>query len=138
MCAGLYAQEAKAQDEVQETIETGKVAQDKMIFTIDGGEEKYNHIRLFNETSVPVFNCRVVILDENNKIQSVYGEYKFKRIDDQAGHTSTIMSGTKLGIQLPQEFDQEVSFVVEYKNFPVFDAIFVRLRDKKNAYTSEF
>ena len=115
------------------------VAQEKMKFVIEGSEDTYNQIWVVNKTSVDHFRCRVLILDENDQIRSEYGVYEFTSRRDSDSNTDRIRRGTKIGIQLPEDFTHEVSFSVEYRDFPLFDAVVIYLRDKDNGnFSSEF
>lgn len=112
-------------------------AQEKMIFVIEGPEEMYNQIRVINETSADQLRCRVVVLDENDQIKSEYGQYNVVGQGRWDSNTDRISRGTKLGIQMPQDFTGELSFTVEYKDYPFFDAILIHLTDKANGYSNE-
>lgn len=113
-------------------------AQEKMIFVIEGPEETYNQIRVINETSLTELRCRVVVLDDSNKIKSEYGQYNIVGQGQYDSNTDRIRRGTRLGIQMPQDFTAELAFTVEYKDYPFFDAILIHLTDKANGYSNEF
>ena len=110
------------------------VAQEKMSFVVGGPETTYNQIRVVNETSLPDLSVRVVVLDQDDKIITVYGEYVLNGIGDTDSHTSFIAMGAKIGIQLPKDFATPLAFNVEYKDYPFFDAIIVHLRDKGSEF----
>lgn len=99
-------------------------------FIVEGPERSYNQVRVSNETSQENFNCRVVILNDDNSTKEVYGVYELKEKGDTDSNTNRIKRGTKLGIQLPKDFPVEVDFSVEYKDYPMFDAIIIHLYDK--------
>ena len=109
------------------------MAQDKMVFVIEGSETVYNQIRVVNETTDPTFNCRVVVLDENDNIRSVYGEYSLNGCGDSDSNTSRIPRGTRIGIQMPSGYDKELSFIIDYIDAPLFDIVVVKLRDKSSS-----
>lgn len=112
-------------------------AQEKMIFVIEGPEDTYNQIRVINETSADQLRCRVVVLDENDQIKSEYGQYNIVGQGRWDSNTDRIQRGTRLGIQMPQDFTTELSFTVEYKDYPFFDAILIHLTDKASGYSNE-
>lgn len=112
----------------------GAMASDKMTFVIGGPEEVYNQIRVENETSLDTLTCRVVILKGEDEIESVYGVYNLYGIKDSDYNTERIHRGTKLGIQMPDDFEGELSFDVEYKDRPFFDYIVIHLRDKVSRF----
>ena len=116
----------------------GMAAQDKMAFVIEGPEDMYNQIRVRNETSIQAFRCRVVVLGEDDQILSESGLYNFDSGKAEDSNTDRIRRGTKLGIQLPQDMNAELSYTVEYKDYPFFDAIIIHLFDKTNGFSSEF
>ena len=113
-------------------------AQEKMQFVIEGPEEMYNQIRVTNETSLSNFRCRIVILDEDNRITKDYGTYHLGGSKSTDTNTDRIQRGTRLGIQLQQDMDAELTFTVEYKDLPLFDAIIIHLYDKEKGFSNEF
>jgi hypothetical protein len=116
----------------------GMSAHEKMQFVIEGPEEMYNQIRVTNETSLSNFRCRIVILDEDNRITKDYGTYHLGGSKSTDTNTDRIQRGTRLGIQLQQDMDAELTFTVEYKDLPLFDAIIIHLYDKEKGFSNEF
>ena len=57
---------------------------------------------------------------------------------DSDTNTSRISRGTKLGLQFPDDFDHELLYTVEYRDYPLFDAIDIILYDKNSDFNSEF
>lgn len=112
-------------------------AQEKMIFVIEGPEDTYNQIRVINETSLNEIRCRVVVLDDSNQIKSEYGQYNVVGQGHWDSNTDRIRRGTRLAIQMPQDFTAELAFTVEYKDYPFFDAILIHLTDKASGYSNE-
>ena len=112
-------------------------AKGKMTFVVGGPEEKYNQIRVVNETSMTNFTCRVVVVDGENKVASVYGVYNLSEWKSSDSHTSGIWRGTKMGIQMPNDFKGELDFDVEYLDLPIFDIILIHLHDKKSSFKNE-
>ena len=110
----------------------------KMSFTVEGTEDKYNTIRLINRSSHSDFNCRVVLLNEDNTVQSVYGEFFLKGLNDADSKTRFVHRGTRLGVQMMSDFDGEVTFSIEYKDYPIYDAIYIYIYDVDNAYDTSF
>ena len=51
---------------------------------------------------------------------------------------SRIKKGEWLGVQFPKNFTEEVSFFVEYKDYPLFDVIVIHLTDKGGGYEDEY
>ena len=103
----------------------------KMSFTVKGPEDKYNQIRVVNETSQENVTCRIVMMwdgDEHSK--EVYGVYHLKSIGDIDSNTRWLNAGTTVAIEMPKDFPVEVDFNVEYKDYPLFDAIVIHLFDK--------
>lgn len=108
------------------------------IFTAEGPEKSYNQIRIVNETSQENFRCQLVVLNDDNSIKELYGIYELKEKGDSDSNTNRFKQGTRFGIQLPNDFPVEVSFVIEYKDFPLFDAIIIHLHDKNSEFGDEF
>lgn len=113
------------------------VAQAKMSFTIEGPEETYNQIRVINETSQVNFRCRVVVMNSDDTTERVYGIYNLKGYNDNDSNTDRIDRGKRIGIELPKDFSAELSFSVEYKDYPFFDAILIHLYDKSSEFNEE-
>ena len=99
-------------------------------FVAEGPEKQYNQIRVVNETSQENFQCRVVVLDENDSLQKVYGVYNLNEKGDADSNTDKFPRGTKFGIQMPKNFPVEVDFMIEYKDIPLFDILIIHLYDK--------
>lgn len=114
------------------------MAQEKFSFVIEGSENTYNQVRIINRTSLNEIHCRVVVLDKEDKILSVYGTYDLSGYDDADFNTERIHRGTKIGLQFPEDFNHELGYSVEYKDYPFFDAVAVILYDKKSEFSSEF
>ena len=114
------------------------MAQEKFSFVIQGSEDTYNQVRVINRTSLQDIRCRVVVLDENNNILSVYGTYSMSGYDDADSNTERISRGTKIGLQFPEDFNHELLYSVEYRDYPLFDVVVVVLYDKNGEFSSEF
>ncbi len=110
----------------------------KNIFVIEGPEETYNQIRVINETSQSDFQCRIVVLKEDETTDRVYGVYDLKGFGDTCAKTARVTRGTKIAIQVPKSFPGEVSCSLEYKDFPLFfDAIVVHLNDEQTEFKED-
>lgn len=114
-----------------------------MSFEVKGDEKSYNQVRVVNETSYTNFHCRVVLLNEDKSVKDVYGDYELKEKGDsdantKSGNKSRIKKGEWLGVQFPKNFTEEVSFFVEYKDYPLFDVIVIHLTDKGGGYEDEY
>ena len=111
----------------------------KNIFVVEGPEDSYNQIRVVNETSQKDFKCRVVILNEDETTNRMYGVYYFKEIDSSASKSdiNRVQRGSKVAIQMPKDFPTEMSYYVEYKDYPFFDIIVIHLTDNKSEFNEE-
>lgn len=116
----------------------GMMAQEKFSFVIQGSEDTYNQVRVINRTSLMDLRCRVVVLDDNDNILSVYGVYNLRGYDDADFNTERIRRGMKLGLQFPEGFDHEVLYSVEYRDYPFFDVVVIILYDKNSEFSPEF
>ena len=119
-------------------IAVSMMAQEKFSFVIQGSENMYNQVRVVNHTSLQDIRCRVVVLDDQDNILSVYGMYNLTGYDDTDSNTSRIYRGTKIGLQFPEDFDHELLYTVEYRDYPLFDAVDIILYDKNSDFNSEF
>ena len=119
-------------------IAVSVMAQEKFSFVIQGNENTYNQVRVVNRTSLQDIRCRVVVLDNDNQIRSVYGVYTMSGYDDADYNTERISRGTKIGLQFPEDFNHELLYSVEYRDYPLFDAVVVFLYDKNSEFSSEF
>ena len=109
-----------------------------IIFTAEGDESSYNQVRVLNQTSQENFRCQLVILNEDDSTKELYGIYELKEKGDSDSNTKRFKRGTRFWLQLPKDFPVEVSFSIEYKDYPMFDAIIIHLFDKDNEFSSEF
>ena len=109
----------------------GVMAENKMSFVVNGPEERYNRIKVVNHTSFSDIECRVVLLNEDDSVRELYGIYKLKGFDDADSNTHFVDRNTKLGILFPDELSGEVDFLVEYKDYPLYDFIIIYITDKK-------
>ncbi len=113
--------------------------QQMMTFKVKGEEKTYNQVQVVNETSYTDFHCRVVVLNADSTEKEVYGDYVLKEKGDsdsntKSGTNSRIKKDSLLGIKFPKNFKEEVSFFVEYKDYPMFDIIVIHLTDKDGGY----
>jgi len=118
---------------------TALFAQNDLSFVVEGPEQSYNQVRVVNETPYTDFHCRVVILNDDKTVKEVYGDYQLKEKGDSDSNTksakeSRIPKGAQLGVKFPKNFDHELSFYVEYRDFPAFDVIIIHLTDKDGGY----
>ena len=114
-------------------------AQKEMTFVVEGPEQSYNQVRVVNETSYTDFHCRVVVLNEDKTVKEVYGDYSLKEKGDSDSNTkgtknNRILKGTPLAVKFPKNFNHELSFYVEYRDYPAFDVIIIHLTDKDGGY----
>ena len=118
-------------------------AQKDMSFVVEGPEQSYNQIRVVNETSLENFNCRVVILNDDKTVKEVYGDYELKEKGDSDSNTkgtkdNRVQKGAQLAVKFPKNFQHELSFYVEYRDYPLFDVIVIHLTDKDGGYGDEY
>ena len=107
------------------------MAENKMSFTVNGPEDRYNRIKMVNHTSYSNFDCRVFFLNEDESVGELYGIYNLKGYDDADSKTLWVDRNTKLGISFPDELPGEVDFLVEYKDYPLYDFIVIYITNKK-------
>lgn len=114
-------------------------AQKEMTFTVEGPEKSYNQVRVVNETPYTDFHCRVVVLNEDKTVKEVYGDYELKEKGDSDSNTKgckkdRIKQGEQLGVKFPKNFQHDLSFYVEYRDYPAFDVIVIHLTDENGGY----
>ena len=107
------------------------VAENKMSFTVNGPENRYNRIKVVNHSSYSNFECRVFVLNADESAGELYGIYNLKGYDDADSNTRWVEKNTKLEISIPDELPGEVDYLVEYKDFPLYDFIIIYITDKK-------
>lgn len=118
---------------------TAVFAQKDIAFEVKGPEVSYNQVRVVNETPYTDFHCRVVLLNDDKTVKEVYGDYELKEKGDsdsntKGGKKSRIKQGETLGVKFPKNFQHDLSFYVEYRDYPVFDVIVIHLTDKDGGY----
>ena len=107
------------------------MAENKMSFTVNGPENRYNRIKVVNHSSYSNFECRVFVLNEDESAGELYGIYNLKGYDDADSNTRWVEKNTKLEISIPDKLPGEVDFLVEYKDYPLYDFIIIYITDKK-------
>ena len=116
----------------------GQEAVNKLAFTVQGPERSYNQVRVVNHSSYSDFQCRVVFLNDDNSVDMQYGTYHLKGYDDTDTNSIDVRRGTRLGVQMAQDFEGEVTFSVEYKDYPFYDVIMIYINDLSGGFTDEF
>ena len=108
----------------------------KTTFKVEGPHNVYRRIRVINQTSQENFDCRFVLLKENEDGTltrgEVYGIYHLKGRNDIDTNTRWIDKGTLVGIEMPAGFPDDVEVSVEYNSV----AIRVTLLDKNSKFES--
>ena len=112
--------------------------QNKMAFTVEGPEERYNQIRVINHTSLSDFQCRVVYLNDDNSVKALLGVYNLKGYDDTDSHANDLKRGYRIGIQMPNDFPATVTFSIEYKDYPFYDAVLIYINETSSGYDDSF
>ena len=108
----------------------------KTTFKVEGPHNVYRRIRVINQTSQENFDCRFVLLKENEDgtmtRSEVYGIYHLKGRNDIDTNTKWIDKGTLVGIEMPASFPEDIEVSVEYNSV----AIRVTLIDKNTKFES--
>lgn len=116
---------------------TVSFAQRDLSFVVEGPEMTYNQIKVVNETSLSHFNCRIVLLNNDKSVKEVYGVFELAaegESDTSTNNANRVKKGSLLGIQFQKSFTADVSFFVEYKDYPFFDVIIIHLIDPDSEY----
>ena len=104
-------------------------AQNLKPFTVEGPEDRYNMIRVVNETSQDTITCRVVILGEENQTKEIYGTYLLTSKNDHDSNTKWVDRGANMALEMPKDFPVETSIAVEYVDRPVWDFLIIHITD---------
>jgi len=104
-------------------------AQNLKPFTVEGPEDKYNMIRVVNETSQDTLSCRVVFLNEENQSGEIYGVYNMTARYDHESTVKWVDRGMKMAVEFPKDFPIETSVTVEYVDRPIWDFITIHITD---------
>ena len=120
----------------------GGLYAEKIRFTVDGSEGRYNQIRLVNKTKASNFDCVAYFLDKDGDkyiAREPLGVFHLGDIGGKDTCTSIklIEKGTHIGIVVPDEAGT-VSYVVSYKDYPLFDIIEVSLYSEESPLGKEF
>ena len=115
---------------------------EKIRFTVAGSEGRYNQIRLVNKTGASNFDCIAYFLDKDGEkyiAREPLGAFHLDKIGGRDTCTSInlINQGDHIGIVVPEEVGQ-VSYVVSYKDYPLFDIIEVTLLGGESPLGKEF
>lgn len=109
----------------------------KIVFTVEGPESSYNQIKVINETSQDTVRCRLVVVKEDDSRDYVYGVYELKGKGDSDINTKKFTRGTRVAIEMPKDFDGEVSYTLEYLDLPLLDIVVVHLQDQNSEFNEE-
>ena len=108
-------------------------------FTVDGTERVYNQIRIVNSTKTD-FDCTAYLLEKRGDAlvaQEALGVFHLKNGNESDSCTKILRRGMNIGIDIPAEAG-EVSYVVSYKDYPLFDIIEVTIFDGESPLGKEF
>lgn len=108
-------------------------------FTVDGTERVYNQLRVVNSTGQD-FDCTAYLLEKRGDTfvaNSPLGVFHLKNGNDYDSCTKLIYKGTSIGIDVPESAGQ-ISYVVSYKDYPLFDIIEVTIFGGESPLGKEF
>lgn len=109
----------------------------KLSFVVEGPEQSYNRIFVVNETNQPQFRCRLVVLREDGSTDQLLGIYNLDGLNDSDSNAKDVKRGMRIGIELPKDFAKELAYTIEYKDYPLFDAVIVHLYEKDSEFLEE-
>lgn len=115
---------------------------EKIRFTVTGSEGRYNQIKIVNKTTASNFDCIAYFLDKDGEkyiAREPLGAFHLGEVSSKDTCTSInlIDKGTHIGIVVPDEVGP-VSYVVSYKDYPLFDIIEVSLYSEESPLGKEF
>lgn len=111
-------------------------------FKVGGSAKRYNQIRVVNNTHASYFDCEAFLLEERDGkliAQESMGSVRLRNpgADDTITTINLIKRGTNLGLAVPEKVG-EFSYVVDYKNYPLFDVIEIKLLGADSPLGKEF
>lgn len=115
---------------------------EKIRFTVTGSEGRYNQIKIVNKTTASNFDCIAYFLDKDGEkyiAREPLGAFHLGEMSskDTCTTINLIDKGTHIGIVVPDEVGP-VSYVVSYKDYPLFDIIEVSLYSEESPLGKEF
>lgn len=120
----------------------GGLYSEKIRFTVTGAEGRYNQVKLVNKTTASNFDCLAYFLDKDGEkyiAREPLGAFHLGEVSskDTCTTINLIDKGTHIGIVVPDEVGP-VSYVVSYKDYPLFDIIEVSLYSEESPLGKEF
>lgn len=111
-------------------------------FKVGGSAKRYNQIRVVNNTQASYFDCEAFLLEERDGkliAQESMGSVRLQNpgADDTITTINLIKRGTNLGLAVPEKVG-DFSYVVDYKNYPLFDVIEIKLLGADSPLGKEF
>ena len=115
---------------------------EKIRFTVGGSEGRYNQIKVVNQTKASNFDCIAYFLDKDGEkyiAREPLGAFHLDKTGsrDTCTNIKLISQGEHIGILVPDEVGP-VSYVVSYKDYPLFDIIEITLLDGESPLGKEF
>lgn len=115
---------------------------EKIRFTVGGSEGRYNQIKVINQTKASNFDCIAYFLDKDGEkyiAREPLGAFHLDKTGsrDTCTNIKLISQGEHIGIAVPDEVGA-VSYVVSYKDYPLFDIIEITLLDGESPLGKEF
>lgn len=106
----------------------------RTVLKVDGDENRYNMIRVVNATNQTNFQCRIVMMNENDEVKSVYGIYNLKENGDHDSCKGWVNQGDQIGVELPKDFPVEVNATISYMDYPMFDIVVITLTENATEF----
>ena len=111
-------------------------------FKVGGSADGYNQIKLRNNSNGVYFDCEAFLLeDQDGKLiaKESLGVFHLGKIgsDDTCTLLKTIKKGMNLGVSVPEKAGK-FSYVIEYKDYPLFGVIDINLIGSDSPLGKEF
>ena len=111
-------------------------------FKVGGDSRRYNQIKVVNYTNATNFDCEAFLLeDQDGKLiaKESLGVFHLGKIgsDDTCTLLKTIKKGVNLGVSVPEKAGK-FSYVIEYKDYPLFGVIDINLIGSDSPLGKEF
>lgn len=101
----------------------------RTVLKVEGDEDRYNMIRVVNATNQTDFQCRVVLLNENEEMKSMYGIFKLEQTGDHDSCKGWVNKGDLLGVEMPKDYPVKVNATISYMDYPLFDIVVITLTE---------
>ncbi|MBQ4013900.1 MAG: hypothetical protein II610_01420 [Treponema sp.] len=111
-------------------------------FKVGGDSRRYNQIKVVNYTNATNFDCEAFLLEDRDGKFVAQESLGCVHLRNNGGSDTVTMinlirRGDNLGLAVPEQAG-DFSYTVEYKDYPFFDVIEIKLLGADNPLGKEF